>query len=181
MTSKQRCLIAVAVGLLVFAFTRIRGFLPFYVAGHTWLHEQGVPPHIRNLDTSLLLVLGAIAAGWIANRGKPLRALRLAGSTHRSFAAALRQGLQFGLLASIPMLAQAAIASDWVQFNWNTIKGGLIAPFVEETFFRGLLVIVPVSLARCRFGHGRSPHRCCLGRCTCRGIANSLLTTSGRS
>ena len=74
-TSKQRCLIAVAVGLLVFAFTRIRGFLPFYVAGHTWLHEQGVPPHIRNLDTSLLLVLGAIAAGWIANRGKPLRAL----------------------------------------------------------------------------------------------------------
>ena len=148
---RQRCLAAVLLGLGVFAFTRVRASLPFYVAGHRWLHEQGVPAEIRNLDASLLLVLAALAAARISTRGNPLRTLGLLAALPPGFAASLRQAMLFALVASIPMVSQAAIASAWVQFDWDTAKGTLIAPFVEETFFRGLLVTIPISIAACRF------------------------------
>lgn len=142
-SARTRCLIAIAVGVSVLVFTRLRGELWFYRVFHAWLNDLGIAPHIRNLDASLWLVAAAIFGAWIAGHGQPLKHLGLRGS--------LRTGMIFGLIASLPMIAQAAIASEQLQLDWSAAKGVLIAPLVEETFFRGLLVAVPVCLANMRF------------------------------
>ena len=140
---RQRCLVAMGLGIGIFVFTRLRGELWFYRVFHAWLHELGIPPHIRNLDAPLWMVAAALAGAWFAGRGRALEHLGLRGS--------LRQGVTFGLLASVPMIVQAAIACDHLQLDWSTVRGVLVAPFVEESFFRGLLVAVPVALAGLHF------------------------------
>jgi membrane protease YdiL (CAAX protease family) len=140
--SKQ-WILGVGLGIAALAFTRLRGEIPAWRRLHGWLHELGVPAEVRNLDSSLILLLAvAFGARLAAGRHQSLRALGLRGS--------LRTGLWFGLLAGAPMFLQGALTARG--FEPSTIaKGMLLAPFVEEAFFRGLLVAIPVRIGGIAF------------------------------
>ena len=74
------------------------------------------------------------------------------------FAASLRQGLAFGLVAGAPMVVMASVVHDEVAWDFKVFEGSVLAPLVEETFFRGMLVAVPVAAALgvfARFGISR--------------------------
>lgn len=135
---------AVAIGLLGLAAVRLRDRVPFWVDLHGWLREHGVPPPLRHLDAPLLLLAASLLASRLAaGRGRALHALGLC--------APVRQGLAFGLLAAVPMGAQAALASDGLQFGWVLLHGAVAMPLAEEVLFRGVLVAIPVALGGCRF------------------------------
>lgn len=138
-----RWVVAIVVAVAVFVFTRVRGEVPAYVAIHRWLADLGVDGSTRNLDASLLIVLGSLLAARIAGgRGQTCKTLGLHGS--------LPAGLAFALLAGLPMLLQAAVSSTGVRFDANTMRVVLLAPFVEEIFFRAVLVSIPVrQTGRC--------------------------------
>lgn len=128
--------VGLGVAVALFLFARLRGELPPYVAVHTWLAERGVPAELRNLDHSLWIAFGAVLAARIAwGRSRTLAGLGL----DRGFGTALR----FALLAGLPMLLQAAVASPGLALA-GLLRGVLLAPLVEELFFRGALVAIPV-------------------------------------
>ena len=141
--ASRRWLAAVAIGVAVLVFTRLRASIPAYVELHVWLDGLAVPSNLRNLDAPLLILLAALAGACLASPARPLSALGLRKSPGT--------GVRFGLLAALPMVMQAAIDSTGVRLDWSTVRGGLIAPVVEETFFRGLLVAIPVVVGGTRF------------------------------
>jgi uncharacterized protein len=135
--------------LAVLVFTRVRGSVGPWIALHRWLDEQGVPSWLRNLDAPLLMFLAAVlAAAWTAP--PPFRGLGWRVPPKRAFA-----GVLFGLAASVPMLVGCAIGGvPSVPADLSAVvaaaRGVLVAPIVEETFFRGLFVAVAVRT--CGFG-----------------------------
>jgi uncharacterized protein len=129
--------------LAVLVFTRVRGSVAPWVALHRWLAEQGVPSWLRNLDAPLLMfAVAVLAAAWTAP--SPLRGLGLRVPPQRAFA-----GVLFGLAVSVPMLVGCALGgalavpTDLPALG-SAARGVLVAPVVEETFFRGLFVAVAV-------------------------------------
>lgn len=134
-----RWIAAVVAALAVFVFTRVRGELPLYVALHRWWAELGIPAAVRNLDGPLLL----LAAAWLA-----CVVARAPGGAWRGLGlrAPLAPALVFAGLAGAPMVLQAALASEGPQWSSAVLRGVLVAPFVEEVFFRGVLVGIPVRL-----------------------------------
>jgi len=128
----------------VFTFTRVRAKLDWYVAFHRQLSDWGVDDRIRGLDSSLLLVLVSLLAARLAHgKGRTLQGLGLTGS--------LPRGLLFALLAGLPMLLQGFLARTDVRLDANSLRGVLIAPVVEELFFRAALVGIAVRCARLPF------------------------------
>lgn len=136
--------LALAFGAAALSFTRLRGGLGVWVDLHRWLHECGVPYAVRNLDGSLVLVLTALLGARLASgRGEALRVLGLRGG--------LGTGLWFGCVAGAPMFVQAAFAGHGADLSGGVLLGAVVAPFVEELFFRGLLVTVPTRLGSAPF------------------------------
>lgn len=134
-----RVIAAIGLALGVFVFTRLRGQFDFYVAIHRWLQEHGASEPVRSLDSSLLLVLACLAAAAIAyGKKRTLSGLGLARS--------LPRGLAFALLAGLPMLVQGALAHEQVRLDFDTLRGTLVAAFVEELFFRATLVGIAVRI-----------------------------------
>jgi uncharacterized protein len=136
--------LALVIALGIFAFTRVRGQIALYVELHLWLRDVGLPDSVRVLDGSLLLVLTALLAATIASR--PRRPLQMLGLT-----ASLPRGLWFALLAGLPMLLQGWLGRTAVRFDFQVARGVLIAPLVEELFFRGALVGIAVRCGGLRF------------------------------
>lgn len=131
-----RTWVAVTVGLLALVFVRLRGDIGFWVQLHRWLRDRGVPDAVRNLDATALLVLASLfGARLAAGRGGTLAALGLRSS--------LRTGLWFGGVAGAPMFLQAMLSAPRLDLVARNLDGMLVAPFVEELLFRGLLVAVP--------------------------------------
>ncbi|MBX3462664.1 MAG: CPBP family intramembrane metalloprotease [Planctomycetes bacterium] len=136
--------LGLAIAIALFAFARLRGELSGYVAIHRWLAARGVPPELRQLDHSLWIVGGALLAARLAwGRGRTVHGLGLGGR----FVPALR----FALLAAAPMLLQGALASPGLPTDLGLVRGVLLAPLVEELFFRGALVAIPVRCGRLPF------------------------------
>ena len=143
-TGRRNALVALGLAAAVFVFTRVRGQCEWYVALHLQLHAWGVDDRIRLLDSSLLLVLvSALAARLAYGRGRTLHGLGLTGS--------LPRGLTFALLAGLPMLLHGFFARTDVRTDANTLRGVLLAPVVEELFFRAVLVGIAVRCARLPF------------------------------
>ena len=136
--------LALVVALTVFVFTRVRSLIPVYVDLHRWLRDVGVPDAVRALDGSLLLVLTSLLAATIATR--PRRPFRLLGLT-----ASLPRGLGFALLAGLPMLLQGWLGRTDVRLDYPVARSVLVAPVVEELFFRGVLVGIAVRCGGLRF------------------------------
>ncbi|MEZ6036801.1 MAG: CPBP family intramembrane glutamic endopeptidase [Planctomycetota bacterium] len=129
------CRIGVAVALAAMVFTRIRGAIPAYVDLHRWLATAGLPDEVRNLDGPLLMLAGAIVGAMIASP-QPATDLGWRGRALR--------GVRLGLLFSLPMLLVSAITGGGLRLDTSVLRGALLAPVVEETFFRGLLIAVVV-------------------------------------
>jgi len=139
----KKWLLAVGIGIAALAFTRLRGEIPAWRRLHAWLHELGMPAEVRNLDSSLILLLAvAFGARLAAGRHQSLRSLGLRAS--------VCTGLWFGVLAGAPMFLQGALAARGFDLS-TAAKGVLLAPFVEELFFRGLLVAIPVRMGGIAF------------------------------
>lgn len=135
--NRPRALLALGLALGTLVFTRLRGEVGFYVAIHHWLQELEVSEPVRNLDTSLLLVLACLAAAAIAyGPRRTLAGLCLTGS--------LPRGLAFAAIAGLPMLVLGFIGRTTVHCDFDTLRGTVIAPFVEEVFFRATLVGIAV-------------------------------------
>ncbi len=143
-TGRRNALLALSLATAVFVFTRVRGQCEWYVALHRQLKAWGVDDRIRGLDSSLLLVLvSALAARLAYGRGRTLHGLGLTSSLPRGFA--------FALLAGLPMLLQGFFARTEVRLDADTLRGVLLAPVVEELFFRAVLVGIAVRCARLPF------------------------------
>lgn len=141
---RTRWIAAVVVALAVLAFSRVRGQIPAYVALHRWWAELGIPAGIRNLDGPLLM----LAAAWLA-----IVVARAPGGAWQGLGlrSPIVPALAFAGLAGAPMVLQAALASDGPQGSSDVVRGVLVAPFVEEVFFRGVLVGIPVRIGRLPF------------------------------
>jgi uncharacterized protein len=136
--------LALAAALAVLVFTRVRGQLACYVDLHRLLRDAGVPDSIRALDGSLLLALIAVVAATMARRPRqPWSVLGVAAS--------LPRGLAFAALAGLPMLLQGWLGRTDVRFDLTILRGVVVAPLVEELFFRGALVGIAVRCGGLRF------------------------------
>lgn len=137
-------LLATSVAVLLFVFARLRGELPCYVALHRWLDGLGVPANVRNLDHTAWLVLAIWLAARLAHgRGGVCRGLGVRTGFGR--------GLGFGLLAGAPMLLQGLLGGDGLRFDANVARGVLLAPLIEELFFRAVLVGIPTRVGGAPF------------------------------
>ena len=137
----RRWLAGTLLAIAVFVFARLRSQVPLYVDLHRWLDGLGVPPWLRGLDHTLLLVLGSLLAARLAfGSGQALRGLGLRAS--------LPRGATFALVTALPMVLEAAIQCAWtgttVRLDSEIARGVLVAPVVEELFFRAVLVAIPV-------------------------------------
>jgi membrane protease YdiL (CAAX protease family) len=140
----RRWILGLGLAIVLFALARLRGHFEFYRAMHGWLDAQGVPGPVRNLDQTLWILLGALLAARLAwGKGRVLGGLGL----DRGFVRAL----VFASVAALPMLLQAALASTGVRWDTQLAAGVLLAPFVEELFFRAVLVGIPVRCGRLPF------------------------------
>lgn len=137
----RRWLAGVLLAVAIFVFARVRSQVALYVDLHRWLDGLGIPPWLRGLDHTLLLVLGSLLAARLAfGTGQTLRGLGVRAS--------LPRGAAFALLAALPMVleaaAQCALTGTTVRLDSNITRSVLVAPVVEELFFRAVLVAIPV-------------------------------------
>ncbi|MBL8727097.1 MAG: CPBP family intramembrane metalloprotease [Planctomycetes bacterium] len=140
----RRWIVAVAGMLAVLVFARLRSEVPLYVELHRWLDARDVPASLRHLDGSLLIAGAALFAARLAwGRGGACRGLGLR--------APLPVALWFALVSGLPMLLQAMLASDGVRWDWQVVRGVVLAPLVEEASFRAVLVGITVRLGGRRF------------------------------
>lgn len=125
-------------GVLVLVFVRLRGKWPLWVELHRWLVSLGVPDALRNRDATFLLVgttlLFALLLGRRAGAG-PFEALGLRGAFLRPIA--------WTFAWTLPMFAAGALMGT-PHVHGGLVAMALVAPLVEELFFRGLLVVLPV-------------------------------------
>ncbi|MCC7395921.1 MAG: CPBP family intramembrane metalloprotease [Planctomycetes bacterium] len=143
-TGRRPWALATLAALLLFVFARLRGELPPYVDLHRWLAGLGVPDWLRNLDhTAWMLFAIGLAARLAHGRGEVLRGLGLRGG--------LPRGLTFGLAAGAPMLLQGLLGGDGLRFDANVARGVLLAPLIEELFFRAVLVGIPTRVGGAPF------------------------------
>lgn len=138
--ARRNAYLALGLCAAVFAFTRLRQHCDWYVAIHRQLDAWGVHEHVRALDSSLLLVIVSLVAARLAfGSGRTTNGLGLADS--------LPRGLLFAGIAGSPMLLQGFFGRTSIDLDANTLRGVVVAPFVEELFFRGALVGIAVRAA----------------------------------
>jgi membrane protease YdiL (CAAX protease family) len=131
--------LVLGLSALLFVFVRLRGRVPAVRAFHRWLASLGVPENLRALDATFVLLGGAFAAGWFLARRRAAAALGLCGP--------IGPAGRIAAIGALPMLAAAwAVGEGWSP-SWSLVPGVLVAPFVEEVFFRGCLVALPVRTA----------------------------------
>lgn len=136
---RRRALVAVGVAVAVFLLARLRGSFEPYVALHRWLDACGVPPAVRGLDYSAWILVGCWLAARLAwGRGRVLDGL---GLRHGVIA-----GVTFGVVAGLPMLLQGVLGASTFRCDFGIARGVLLAPLVEELFFRAVLVGIPTRL-----------------------------------
>jgi hypothetical protein len=140
----HRWWLGVVVAVALFAIARVRGEIPGYVAFHRWLDAHGVPPELRHLDHTMWIVAAALLAAWLAGGWRGVL-------TRLGLCSPVATGLRFALLAGLPMLLQAAWTTTGVRWDVNLLRGVLLAPFVEELFFRAVLVGIPVRVGNAPF------------------------------
>jgi membrane protease YdiL (CAAX protease family) len=140
----RRWLLAPIVGLVALVLARVAPNVDAVRDLHRWLHENGVPPLVRSLQSPLILSAGA----WLGAR-------LAAGSGHVATALGLRapfaRGVLVGAIIGLPMLLQAPFSSTAFAVDQMLVRAAVVAPFVEELFFRGLLVAIPVRIGGTRF------------------------------
>ncbi|HVG93448.1 MAG TPA: CPBP family intramembrane glutamic endopeptidase [Planctomycetota bacterium] len=137
--TRRKGFLVLGLLVLLFAFVRLRGRVPAVRAVHRWLASVGVPEDLRALDATLLLVGGAFLAAWFLARRQVAAALGL----RRPIGPSAR----IAAIGALPMLVAAwAVGEGWSP-SWALVPGALVAPFVEELFFRGALVALPVRAA----------------------------------
>jgi membrane protease YdiL (CAAX protease family) len=154
-SSQQR---STAVGvwlcaIAILAAIRYRGEIGPYKSLHIWMNDAGLPSWVRNSDTELLLLLF----------GSGLYALlrRVGRHESRGFLSdiGLRTGVLKGVAAGVVIclpivlygLVRGLMQEGTVFLSPKMVRIGLTGPIVEEWFFRGILVLAMVRLARTRF------------------------------
>lgn len=136
--------LALVVALPALAIFETRGLFHGYRDVLRWMLERGLPSALFPLDGYLLLLLGALlGARLVAGRGEVLRAL---GAEN-----ACGKGLLLGSIIGLPSLMLAPFVSDGPVWPGAEAVPLLVAPIAFETFFRGLLVSIPVRFGGRRF------------------------------
>jgi membrane protease YdiL (CAAX protease family) len=131
----RRGLIVLAAAVALVVAMRLRGHVPAVVAFHNYLASLGVPAAVRRFDATLVLLAAAFGgAAWLA-RGGPRGACATLG-----LAGPVLPSLRFTALASLPMFVAGALVGDGPTASLDLVPGVLVAPFVEEVVYRGLLV-----------------------------------------
>jgi len=136
-----------AAGTLV--LLRYRGRIGLVRELHAWVARRGVPDWARQLDGDLLLV-AAGAACWMLMRrsgGGASRGLRSDLGAGRGLA----RGAAVGLVIAAPFLLLGALAGGAVAAGPALLRYAVVAPFAEEWFFRGVLVLGCTRLCATRF------------------------------
>jgi membrane protease YdiL (CAAX protease family) len=95
------------------------------------------------LGPLILVVASLLLARFAAGAGNATRALGLR--------APVGKGLLLGFVIGLPMLLQAPFSSNGCAFTVEQLHAIVTAPFNEEVFFRGMLVLVPVYVGGRRF------------------------------
>ncbi len=138
------------VALACLVLVRYRGEVGFYRSLHVWAAESGMAGWARNLDTELWYFVLGIGV-WALMR-------QLGGARRQSkgllddlgLKRGLVPGLVVGVVICLPMLVLGATLGE-VRLEPRMIRIGLVGPFVEEWFFRGVLVLAMVRLTGVSF------------------------------
>ena len=133
------------VGVLV--FLRYRGEIGFIRAYHRWMIDHDVPRWARSFDVDIVLLLSGVALWAWLRKGCGARSGLL---NDLGVSRDVASGCLAGLVIGAPMLGLAAVVGS-VSFEPRFVRIVLTGPFTEEWFFRGLLVLACVRLARVRF------------------------------
>lgn len=126
----------VLVGMVaLIVAVRLRGQIPGVVAAHQYLASLGVPVRVLRYDGTILLLGAAFGgAAWLA-RGGPRGTCATLG-----LAGPVLPSLRFAALATIPMFVAGALVGDGFRLTLDLVPGVVVAPFVEEVVYRGILV-----------------------------------------
>lgn len=144
--SRRRVVLVLVAAALVLGFVRLRGQVAPWIAFHRWMRDLGVPAPARQLDATILL-LGASVGATLALGARGARGV----AEHLALRGGLGRALRFAAIAAIPMGIVGSIVGDGLTVSWALIPGVLVAPFVEEVFFRGCLVALPVRVGGLAF------------------------------
>ena len=143
--------IRVGLWLVVIAslvLLRYRGRVAWVLSLHEWLAERGVPAWARNLDNDVLLLAFGVLLWASMRRGSGGRSGGLLEDI--GLRRGVARGCVIGLVISLPMLLLGAVTGG-VTFTGAMVRIVGTGPFVEEWFFRGVLVLALVRLVGGRF------------------------------
>ncbi|MFN3243030.1 MAG: type II CAAX prenyl endopeptidase Rce1 family protein [Planctomycetota bacterium] len=139
----SRTSVAFALALVVLVANRLRGDIPGYRDLHIWLLTEVHVLAAQAVGPLILVVASLLLARFAAGAGNATRALGLR--------APVGKGLLLGFVIGLPMLLQAPFSSNGFAFTVEQLHAIVTAPFNEEVFFRGMLVLVPVYVGGRRF------------------------------
>lgn len=149
---KKRRLFAASIWVAVIgalALLRYRGSIGWVRSYHIWMSEAGAADWARSLDNDLLLVVFGIGLwAWMKRCGEGRSAGMLADLGLRGGVA---RGCFVGLVIALPMLLLGPMTGGAFLFKWSMVRIVAVAPFAEEWFFRGALVLAFVRLAGVSF------------------------------
>lgn len=139
----SRTTLAFALALVVLVANRLRGDIPGYRDLHIWLVRDVHVLAAQAVGPLILVVASLLLARFAAGAGNAASALGLR--------APVGKGLLLGFVIGLPMLLQAPLSSGGFAFTVEMLHAIITAPFNEEVFFRGMLVLVPVYVGGRRF------------------------------
>ena len=142
-SGKQRTTAAFVLALAVLVAVRMRGDIPGYGDLHIWLIGNVHLLAARVVGPLLLVGASLLLTRFAAGKGNTTEALGLR--------APVGHGLLLGFVIGLPMLLQAPFSASGFAFTIDMLHAIVTAPFNEEVFFRGMLVLVPVYVGGHRF------------------------------
>ncbi len=135
------------IGTLV--LLRYRGRIGLVRSFHEWLAESGAPDWVRNSDNDVLFVVFGVGLWAWMRRGSGERSAGLLGDL--GLGGGVARGCIVGLVIGLPGLLVGAVTGGAIAFEWPMVRVVATAPFAEEWFFRGVLVLAFVRLAGVSF------------------------------
>jgi membrane protease YdiL (CAAX protease family) len=133
----------------VLVLLRYRGRIGLVRSFHEWLAESGAADWVRNSDNDVLFVAFGVGIWAWMKRGSRGRSAGLLGDV--GLHGGVARGCIVGLLIGLPMLLLGAVTGGAIAFEWPMVRIVATAPFAEEWFFRGMLVLAFVRLAGVSF------------------------------
>lgn len=135
--------VAAAICLIV---NRYRGRAVWYVAFHRWMDGIGLPSWARNLDGTLVLIIGGVLIWLLVRRSGIIKDTPAAGGFREDFGfkGGFARAAGVSLIMLLPMALLPFAVGGGLVLHREMIRSCAGAALGEEFFYRGALILVLV-------------------------------------